>query len=103
MALLERVCMTDHAHALPNALSGGQQQCVAIARALANDPVLLAADEPTGNLDSKSAAMVFHLFEDLAASGKTILMVTHDAELARRAPRTIRLADGRIQDEFANR
>ncbi len=103
MALLERVGMAAHAHSLPNRLSGGQQQCVAIARALANDPVLLAADEPTGNLDSKSADMVFRLFEDLAASGKTILMVTHDNELARRAPRTIRLADGRIRDEFANR
>ncbi len=103
MALLERVGMLGHAHRLPNALSGGQQQCVAIARALANDPVLLAADEPTGNLDSKSAGMVFRLFEDLAGSGKTILMVTHDNELARRAPRTIRLADGKVQDEFANR
>ena len=103
MALLERVGMAKQAHRLPTALSGGQQQCVAIARALANDPVLLAADEPTGNLDSKSAAMVFGLFEDLAASGKTILMVTHDNELARRAPRTIRLADGKIRDEFSNR
>lgn len=101
--LLERVGMAAHAHDLPTALSGGQQQCIAIARALANNPVLLAADEPTGNLDSKSADMVFHLFEDLAASGKTILMVTHDNELARRAPRTIRLADGKIRDEFTNR
>ena len=103
MELLERVGMASHAHALPTSLSGGQQQCVAIARALANDPVLLAADEPTGNLDTKSADMVFRLFEDLAASGKTILMVTHDNELARRAPRTIRLADGKIRDEFTNR
>ena len=103
MALLERVGMSDKAHRLPNALSGGEQQCVAIARALANDPVLLAADEPTGNLDSKSAELVFQLFERLAETGKTILMVTHDSELARRAHRTIRLADGKIQDEFANR
>ncbi len=103
MALLERVGMASHAHALPTALSGGQQQCVAIARALANDPALLAADEPTGNLDSRSADMVFRLFEDLAASGKTILMVTHDNELARRAARTIRLVDGKVRDEFANR
>jgi putative ABC transport system ATP-binding protein len=65
--------------------------------------VLLAADEPTGNLDSKSAELVFQLFERLAESGKTILMVTHDSELAKRAQRTIRLADGRIQDEFTNR
>ena len=103
MQLLELVSMAEHAHNLPNTLSGGQQQCVAIARALANNPVLLTADEPTGNLDSKSTEMVFHLFENLASSGKTILMVTHDNELAVRAQRTIRLVDGRIQDEFANR
>lgn len=103
MRLLERIGMAEHAHHLPSALSGGQQQCVAIARALANDPVLLTADEPTGNLDSKSTEMVFHLFESLADSGKTILMVTHDNELAARAQRTIRIVDGRIQDEFVNR
>ena len=103
MHLLELVGMAEHAHQLPNTLSGGQQQCVAIARALANDPVLLTADEPTGNLDSKSTQMVFYLFETLADSGKTILTVTHDNELAMRAQRTIRLVDGRIQDEFANR
>jgi len=103
MHLLELVGMADQAHRLPNSLSGGQQQCVAIARALANDPVLLTADEPTGNLDSKSAEMVLRLFEDLAKAGKTILMVTHDNELAARAQRTIRLADGQIIDEFTNR
>ena len=81
----------------------GEQQRVAIARALANDPVLLTADEPTGNLDSKSAEMVFHLFENMAGAGKTILMVTHDNELAARAQRTIKLADGQIVDEFTNR
>ena len=101
--LLDLVGMADHVHRLPNSLSGGQQQCVAIARALANDPVLLTADEPTGNLDSKSAEMVFHLFENLAQAGKTILMVTHDNDLAMRAQRTIKLADGRIIDEFTNR
>ncbi|HSL42865.1 MAG TPA: ABC transporter ATP-binding protein [Anaerolineales bacterium] len=103
MYLLELVGMADLAHRLPNSLSGGQQQCIAIARALANDPVLLTADEPTGNLDSKSAEMVFHLFETLAQAGKTILMVTHDNDLATRAQRTIRLADGHIVDEFTNR
>jgi putative ABC transport system ATP-binding protein len=103
MHLLELVGMADYAHRLPKSLSGGQQQCVAIARALANDPVLLTADEPTGNLDSKSAEMVFHLFENLAQAGKTILMVTHDNDLATRAQRTIKLADGRIVDEFTNR
>ena len=101
--LLELVGMVGYAHRLPNSLSGGQQQCVAIARALANDPVVLTADEPTGNLDSKSTAMVFRLFENLADSGKTILMVTHDNELALHAQRTIRLVDGKIQDEFINR
>jgi len=103
MHLLEVVGMAEHAHHLPSALSGGGQQCVAIARALANNPVLLTADEPTGNLDSKSTEMVFRLFENLAGSGKTILMVTHDNGLAARARRTIRLVDGRIQDEFNNR
>jgi len=103
MHLLELVGMAEHAHHLPSTLSGGQQQCAAIARALANNPVLLTADEPTGNLDSKSTEMVFRLFENLADSGKTILMVTHDNELAERAQRTIRLVDGRIQDEFVNR
>ena len=103
MRLLELVGMADYAHQLPSVLSGGQQQCVAIARALANDPLLLTADEPTGNLDSKSTEMIFRLFENLADSGKTILMVTHDTELAGRAQRTIRLADGKIQDEFTNR
>jgi ABC-type lipoprotein export system ATPase subunit len=102
MDLLELVGLADHAHRLPNTLSGGQQQCVAIARALANDPLLLTADEPTGNLDSKSAEMVFRLFQNLADSGKTILMVTHDKDLAGRAQRTIQLADGHIVDEFTN-
>jgi putative ABC transport system ATP-binding protein len=102
MYLLELVGMAGLAHRLPNSLSGGQQQCVAIARALANDPVLLTADEPTGNLDSKSTELVFQLFENLANSGKTILMVTHDNELAARAQRTIRLVDGKVQDEFIN-
>jgi putative ABC transport system ATP-binding protein len=103
MELLELVGMADYAHQLPNMLSGGQAQCVAIARALANDPSLLTADEPTGNLDSRSSAMVFRLFENLADSGKTILMVTHDNDLAARAQRTIRLVDGQIEGMFANR
>jgi putative ABC transport system ATP-binding protein len=91
--------MADYAHKLPPSLSGGQQQSIAIARALANDPPILAADEPTGNLDSKTAESVFALFEDLAERGKTILMVTHDGELAKRTPRTVRIADGEIVDE----
>ena len=94
--LLEQMELADHALKLPSALSGGQQQRVAIARALANDPPILAADEPTGNLDSKTADSVFALFESLVAQGKTILMVTHDRDLAKRVTRTITLADGEI-------
>jgi putative ABC transport system ATP-binding protein len=97
--LLDQVEMVDHAYKLPSEVSGGQQQRVAIARALANDPPILAADEPTGNLDSKTADSVFRLFENLVANGKTILMVTHDGELANRVHRTITIADGEIVDE----
>jgi putative ABC transport system ATP-binding protein len=103
MMLLELVGMTEQAHRVPHSMSGGQQQCIAIARALANDPILLAADEPTGNLDSKSSDMIMSLFENLADSGKTILMVTHDRDLAARTHRTIRLSDGIIEDEVVNR
>jgi ABC-type lipoprotein export system ATPase subunit len=102
MALLELVGMAEHAHRVPHSMSGGQQQCVAIARALANDPILLTADEPTGNLDSRSSDMVMQLFENLASSGTTILMVTHDRDLAARTHRTIHLADGMIVDEIIN-
>ncbi len=97
--LLDQVEMIDHAYKLPSEVSGGQQQRVAIARALANDPPILAADEPTGNLDSKTASAVFDLFNDLIDQGKTILMVTHDIELASRVTRTITLADGKIVGE----
>ncbi len=100
MELLARVDMADHAHKLPASVSGGQQQRVAIARALANDPPILAADEPTGNLDSKTADSVFNLFEELAKQGKTILMVTHDSDLAKRVRRTLILSDGEIIDEY---
>ena len=96
MHLLEQVGVEEHAYKLPSAVSGGQQQRVAIARALANDPPILAADEPTGNLDSKTAASVFRLFEGLVDQGKTILMVTHDRDLSKRATRTIMLSDGEI-------
>ena len=99
MHWLEQVHMADEAIKLPSEISGGQQQRVAIARALANDPPILAADEPTGNLDSKSADSVFRLFQELVDEGKTILMVTHDNELASRATRTITIADGLIVNE----
>jgi ABC-type lipoprotein export system ATPase subunit len=100
MALLAQVEMAHQANKLPSAVSGGQQQRVAIARALANDPPILVADEPTGNLDSKTANAVFELFEGLAAQGKTILMVTHDSDLARRVGRAIIVADGEIVNEY---
>jgi putative ABC transport system ATP-binding protein len=99
MMLLKQVEMEQNAHKLPSAISGGQQQRVAIARALANDPPILVADEPTGNLDTRNAEIVFDLFATLAAAGKTIVMVTHDDELARRVPRTVTIADGLIVDE----
>lgn len=97
--LLEMVKLDDHAYKLPTALSGGQQQRVAIARALANDPPILIADEPTGNLDSKTAESVFSLFNDLVAQGKTVVIVTHDSGLAKRTHRTALIADGKIVNE----
>jgi ABC-type lipoprotein export system ATPase subunit len=103
VALLEQVGMAAQASKLPSELSGGQQQRVAIARALANDPPLLVADEPTGNLDSRTAHAVFELFEHLVADGKTIVMVTHDNDLARRARRTVLVADGEIVNEYVTR
>jgi len=96
MHLLELVDIAENAYKLPTAISGGQQQRAAIARALSNDPPIIAADEPTGNLDSKTANAIFELFEGLVDQGKTFLMVTHDEDLAQRATRTIELADGEI-------
>ena len=80
----------------PNQLSGGQQQRVAIARALANDPAIILADEPTGNLDTKSGAMVFDILNDLHDQGKTIVLITHDPNLAQKTERTIRMQDGEV-------
>jgi putative ABC transport system ATP-binding protein len=101
MHLLDIVGLADQAEKLPSMVSGGQQQRAAIARALANDPPLLVGDEPTGNLDSRTAADVFDLFSDLVSQGKTMLMVTHDKELAKRVPRVVEITDGRItRDEF---
>jgi putative ABC transport system ATP-binding protein len=94
--LLEQVGLEDQADKLPSEVSGGQRQRVAIARALANDPMLVAADEPTGNLDSRTADAVFEAFEQLVEAGKTILMVTHDRELAARSGRVVHLSDGKI-------
>jgi putative ABC transport system ATP-binding protein len=94
--LLDLVELGDQAHKLPGMVSGGQQQRAAIARALANDPPLLVADEPTGNLDSKTAETIFELFLKLVDQGKTLLMVTHDANLVERIPRIVEIRDGII-------
>jgi putative ABC transport system ATP-binding protein len=99
MHLLDQMDMAELAGMFPASVSGGHQQRAAIARALANDPPILVADEPTGNLDSRTADGVFQLFESLVADGKTILMVTHDDELAARVPRILTLADGMIVNE----
>jgi putative ABC transport system ATP-binding protein len=94
--LLDAVGISDQARKLPSALSGGQQQRVAIARALANDPPVILADEPTGNLDSDSGAAILSLFAKLASSGKTVVLVTHERGLAGLTSRRVELADGRV-------
>src|SRR5512146_2760483 len=94
MHLLEQVGIAEHAAKLPAGLSGGQQQRLAIARAMANDPPLLIADEPTGSLDSVTAAAVIEIFEELRAQGRTILMGTHDPDIAKRGSRTVTRSDG---------
>jgi putative ABC transport system ATP-binding protein len=96
ISLLEKVGIAEQADKLPSDLSGGQQQRAAIARALANDPQILVADEPTGNLDSHTSDAVMQLFADLAAEGKTVVMVTHERDLSRYFTRSITLADGEI-------
>lgn len=98
--LLEQVEIADHAAKLPTALSGGQQQRVAIARAIANDPPILVADEPTGSLDSSTAQAVIDIFIGLVQHGHTVVLVTHDKDIARRGTRAITLSDGEIiQDD----
>lgn len=96
LCLLDLVGIAEHAYQLPSHLSGGQQQSAAIARALANDPKILVTDEPTGNLDSRTAEQVFDLLRRLSADGKTVLMVTHDDDLAKRAERVVTIKDGEI-------
>ncbi len=100
--LLDMVGLADQALKLPSMVSGGQQQRAAIARALANDPPLIVADEPTGNLDSKTEEIVFSLFERLVADGKTMIMVTHSRSLAARIPRQIEIRDGVIGRDTSN-
>jgi putative ABC transport system ATP-binding protein len=95
---LERVGLTSRMHHVPAQLSGGQQQRVAIARALAGEPRILLADEPTGNLDSLMAHQIMELIEDINAGGTTVVMVTHNEELARRAHRNVHIVDGQLTD-----
>lgn len=99
LSLADRVGLADRVDHKPFELSGGQQQRVAIARALSVDPLIILADEPTGNLDSKSGAEILGLFDELHSQGKTLIMVTHSDELAERSDRRIRLLDGRVESD----
>jgi putative ABC transport system ATP-binding protein len=98
MDLIEKVGLTDRCDHRPHELSGGQQQRVAIARALANDPAILLADEPTGNLDSRTGELVLDLFDEINATGRTIIIVTHDVNVARRCRRVVEIHDGLIHE-----
>ena len=99
MAVLEKVSLTDRSHHKPNELSGGQCQRVAIARALINNPSLILADEPTGNLDSKTSIEIMDIFTDIQASGNTVVLVTHEEDIANYAHRIVRLRDGVIESD----
>ena len=102
MAALENVGLANRAHHLPKEMSGGQQQRVAIARALINDPVLVLADEPTGNLDSKSSIEIMGLLHELHDRGRTIVMVTHEPEIAEHTQRVIHILDGKVDKDYKN-
>ena len=100
LAALDRVGLADRVEHLPSELSGGQQQRVAVARAIATEPVLLLADEPTGALDSHSTEEVLHLFDELAVAGRTVVVITHETEVAQHAKRVVRMRDGQILSDL---
>ena len=99
---LESVSLGDRMDHKPNEMSGGQRQRVAVARALVNNPAIILADEPTGNLDTKTSIDIMHLFEDIYARGNTIIVVTHEEDIAQHARRIVRLRDGRIESDKMN-
>ncbi len=100
--VIEQVGLSDRSHHKPNELSGGQRQRVAVARALVNNPSIILADEPTGNLDSKTSVDIMNLFDDIHRKGNTIIVVTHEEDIARHAHRIIRLRDGEIESDTIN-
>ncbi|HEY5463849.1 MAG TPA: ABC transporter ATP-binding protein [Hanamia sp.] len=102
LEMLDRVGLADRSHHKPNELSGGQNQRVAIARALVNNPSIILADEPTGNLDSKTSEEIMHIFDKIQADGNTVILVTHEEEIAEYAHRIIRLKDGIIESDHKN-
>lgn len=100
--VLEQVGLSDRTDHKPNQLSGGQRQRVAVARALVNNPAMILADEPTGNLDSKTSVEIMHLFDEIHAKGNTVILVTHEEDIAEHAHRIIRLRDGMIESDVRN-
>jgi putative ABC transport system ATP-binding protein len=102
LEMLDKVGLADRSHHKPNELSGGQNQRVAIARALVNNPSIILADEPTGNLDSKTSVEIMHIFDKIQADGNTVILVTHEEDIAEYAHRIIRLRDGVIESDRMN-